>query len=171
MIRTNLKIIALTAAAFVAGTGAYAVPLQFSLSGPQEANFVLDSDPTTVSGFLAESNRFEINNYDAGLGAFPTNTADNLGTIYFFLASSDGGFNLLDPSSNDQLTISTFGPQLFTGTTSNPTFSTGVFSLANGNDSYSLSITEIQPIPLPATALLLLGGLLGLGSFARRKRA
>ena len=115
-----MKLVHLIAAAFVAAAGMFAGPradaalLQYDLAGPNTASFVLDMDPTAYGGFVAESNRFELQNFDAGPGAFPTNTPDNLGTLRFFLSDIGGGFNLSDITAPDAgLKINSFGPQLF----------------------------------------------------------
>lgn len=50
-------------------------------------------------------------------------------------------------------------------------YTTSIFDMADGRQSVRLSVEAIAPVPLPASALLLLGGLAGLGALSRRRRA
>jgi hypothetical protein len=45
----------------------------------------------------------------------------------------------------------------------------GTYNDTNGDDPGDLSVTQVSAVPLPATAWLILGGLTGLGLFARKK--
>lgn len=50
-------------------------------------------------------------------------------------------------------------------------YTTSIFDIEGGRQSVRLSVESISPVPLPASALLLLGGLAGLGALSRRRRA
>ncbi|WP_439155733.1 VPLPA-CTERM sorting domain-containing protein [Yoonia sp.] len=50
-------------------------------------------------------------------------------------------------------------------------YTTSIFDMADGRQSVRLSVEAIAPVPLPASVLLLLGGLAGLGALSRRRRA
>jgi hypothetical protein len=124
----------------------------FSLTGPHTATFSLNSSPTpssTGTGFFTLLN--------------VPGTSDGVATTFsqlnFFDAAHDGGYNALG------------GPQLFTGTLVNPTFTLGTFALSDdgfASFKYSLSITNAAPVPEPATWAMMLLGFAGIGFTFRR---
>ncbi|GHF73751.1 hypothetical protein GCM10017056_50690 [Seohaeicola zhoushanensis] len=166
---SNLKVLAAAAALAVAGVAAEAAPLQFTLSGAASASFVFDSDPAQSDLLAIGGNYFKI----AASGTFPNNTPVNTAILQFFDGESGGGFAMFEGGGGFK--FNTFGPQIFGGSVNDPAFQTGTFSLGSyiGDRSgpYTLTITEISAVPLPASALLLMGGLLGLGALARRRGA
>ena len=70
-----------------------------------------------------------------------------------------------------------FGPQIYGGTESNPTFAPGSFTLTDGNapdgtvsGTYSLTISDLTNVttPEPSVTILLGIGLVGVGLMALR---
>jgi hypothetical protein len=81
-----------------------------------------------------------------------------------FLTTSDGGgfalINTLDPSFGLHVAVDEFGPQLFEGSTSAPTFLPGTYMLTSAkNGPGTLTITSV---PEPSDLLLIASGLLTL---------
>jgi hypothetical protein len=73
-----------------------------------------------------------------------------------YFTSPGGGFETPD------FLINVLGPQLFSGTTINPVFSVGSFSLHNDNESDAGVIT-FSAVPEPSTWAMMLLGFAGLG--------
>ena len=158
---------ALAAMLFSAGVANAAV-LQFTVTGDYSASWQMDSNPDpddygTGQGFLM---------YD--VEGFPDAVLE-VADLTFWNAAVGGGIEIYD-FYNDVVLLSTDGPQLYTGTESNPFFRLGTFALTEyqGTGNYLLTIAEIggpitpAPVPEPATGALLLGGLALLYGFKRR---
>ena len=76
----------------------------------------------------------------------------------------NGTFNLFS-------SIELFGPQLFTGSPSSPTFTLGTFALSDPNTDgapYTLTIAP-SAVPEPSSLLLFGSGMLGVCGLVRRK--
>jgi len=92
-------------------------------------------------------------------------------SIDFFTDALDGGFDVLDLYP---YALQRFGPQLFSGPNTAPTFVDGDYELADspGGDAVgTLHITSAEAIPEPSTIVLMGLGLVGLGYAGRRKLA
>jgi hypothetical protein len=155
---------ALAAMLFTAGV-ANAALLQFTLTGDYAATWQLDSQLTpnnAINDFY-----FKVSN----VGTFPDATG-GVAEVTFFNAALGGGFSIYDDRGTGNLVI-TNGPQLYTGSEFNPSFTLGSFALVafSGNGTYVLKIAEADAaaVPEPATGALLLGGL-GLMYVLRKRR-
>ena len=86
--------------------------------------------------------------------------------IIFFNKADGGGLLLEDASSND---VNPFGPVLYTGAATAPTFKTGTFTLDDLSSSYDLTISNSASTPEPGSIWLLSTGLIAAGAtFVRR---
>jgi PEP-CTERM motif-containing protein len=132
------------------------VPGDFSFS------FLLDQNPTPS---LSNADLF---NFASATGVFTQfGTATSLdGRLTFFF---DGGGFTFCPTGQSTL-LDEFGPLLFTGPTSSPTFTTGTYTdLESGNNNV-LASASITSTPEPGSMALLGSGLIGLLPIARKKR-
>jgi hypothetical protein len=152
---------ALTATAIAAQAATY----QFKLTGDYTATWLLPSNP--VPDDSANGIGFVVWDVDG----FP-DAALEVVDIFFWDASFGGGLQIDDYYGGTVL-ASTEGPQLYTGTHDNPVFKLGTFSLTEyqGSGTYSLTITDITPVPEPASVGLMLGGLGLVAAAARRRKA
>jgi len=87
-------------------------------------------------------------------------------TIVFFNSADLGGLNSVFSCLPDLI-----GPQLYTGSESDPTFLTGVFELFDINTGveYTLTACETPAMPEPSTVLMLVSGLALVGLGYRRR--
>jgi PEP-CTERM motif len=133
--------------------------MTYTLSGPTAATFTItmSSTPGWSDGGVA----FTMEPVDLTVdGGTMTDT------IVFFNSSDLGGLNSVFSCLPDLI-----GPQLYTGSESDPTFLTGVFELfdISTGAEYTLTACETPAMPEPSTVLMLVSGLalVGLG-FKRR---
>jgi hypothetical protein len=133
--------------------------MTYTLSGPTTATFTItmSSTPAWSDNGLA----FTMDPTDLTVDG--TSMTD---TIVFFNSSDLGGLNSVFSCLPDLM-----GPQLYTGSESDPTFLTGVFQMMDIDTGawYTLTACETSPMPEPSTILMLVSGLflVGLG-FKRR---
>ena len=155
------KFLAVAAAALLStaiAAPANAAILTFTLSGDYSAVFQIDSSPVVD---LDHFDHFHI--YEA---AFPG--ASGLADLAFYDSSALGGLGVQDIDTGVVL-VDAGGPQLFTGTTANPTFRTGTFALSGfGGESYTLTIAGV---PEPASWAMMIGGIGAAGGALRRRKA
>jgi hypothetical protein len=141
---------------------AQAATLVFTLTGAYSAVWQLDSNPVPS---LVLPGGFRVASVAGTFGG----TAQSV-TIDFFAPSSSGGLII---SAGGPNLANLVGPQLFTGTTSAPTFRTGTFALSNEftGAPASINITPLSPsaaVPEPATWATMLAGFAAMGAALRK---
>lgn len=152
------------AATLLAAGAAHASIFQYNLTGDTTAQFQLDTTlPPDVS---AEGAAFVIANVT---GNFPGLTSPTA-VVTFYNTAFGGGFEI-DNADQSMILVSTNGPQLYTGSESDPNLLLGTFLLTEyqGTGNYVLAVTDVTSVvPEPATGAMLFGGLAIL--YAMRKR-
>lgn len=145
---------------------ANAALLQFNLTGSYTASWQLDTSvkPIDVAQGLYAT-------YGNVSGSFPGATQPGL-YVTFYTPVLAGGFEVYDDNLDTAL-VATSGQQLYSGPESDPLFNLGTIALT-GYDTpgtYLLTISEVATgaVPEPASAALLLGGLVLLSAFKRRQ--
>jgi hypothetical protein len=125
----------------------------FNLSGPISASWTMSENPTPL--FSESGTVFAVNSTDLVVDGMSVSDI-----LCFFNINDLGGLNSV------VVLPDLFGPQIYTGDESNPTFLTGVFNFSmDDGQTETLSIT---PTPEPTTILLLCAGIAMLG--LKRKR-
>lgn len=143
---------------------AYAAPLVFTLTGSRTATFQFDTNPTPSSfNSGAFSSQSSFNSVSGVFGGVVGTASINFGT------GSAADLNI----SSANLGFTQFsGPVLFSGTSSAPVFTIGVYNLASiVSGSSVLTITQgaVSAAPEPGVWALMLGGT-GLAGLALRRR-
>ena len=151
---------ALIAGALLISSPAIAGTYQFTVSGNASALFSLDSSPTPTS---SGTDDFTITGVNGTFNGSAT-TFD----LLFYDTTESGGFDISG-------LLSLAGDQLFTGSTSSPTFIPGTFTLSTygSNDrAYTLTISSSDgAVPEPASWTMMLVGFAALGAIASRSRS
>lgn len=146
---------AVVAAMLCSAGFAHATVLQFNITGDYTASWQLDSD--LVPDIAAPREGFTLREV---AGSFPT-APGNVAQLTFWGVAYSGGLSIVN--SDHVILVSTNGPQLFTGSSSDPDFTLGTFALTSNRapGEYILTIAELAAaeVPEPATGALLLGGL------------
>jgi hypothetical protein len=155
--------LAVIAAAWVGA--AQASTLDFTVAGKgttasPDVSFDLSSNPSVVD---ATSGSFTIDNVEGTLNG----AAFDFAYVSFFTTADGGGFTT--PPFNVNYTSA---KQLFSGSTSDPTFSTGTVALT---DDYSvkketLTVSTVSSAPEPATWALMFAGVGLIGATLRKRR-
>jgi hypothetical protein len=137
--------------------------LFFNLSGPLDATFELSSKPAIIPG-NSDSCGFIITPKLLKIGGVASTDS-----LAFYSSLCGGAFAALP-----DFDLSLFGPQLFTGSTSAPTFSTTspsgkILNDGLGDDEkWKLTISAVS-VPEPSSLLLLLIASLPLAIIAKRR--
>lgn len=159
LLRSAMPLLAFATASVLA-LPANAAAYVFTLTGPNTASFTLNSSPvpdTTGTGSFTLQN----------IPATYNGTGVTFAQLTFFLGGqSSGGFSASGTALNLE------GPQLFSGTLTNPIFNLGTFTLDDGNfmhPTYTLLISN-SDVPEPATWAMMLLGFVAVGlSYGRRR--
>ena len=143
-------------------------------------NFPKDIDAESISEFLATGVGGSVTGLDATVGGLTlSNPTFQTTTLFEFTLTSSSQAFTFDVVHDDGITAYddgiadiAFSNPTGVRTTSGGSFDGGQFSLvyaaANGNPS-KLHVTNVAPVPLPASSLFLIGGLAAMGAMARRK--
>jgi hypothetical protein len=146
---------------------ANAAVLQFTLTGAYAASWQLDTAQPPFDPFEG----FWVTYIDLS-GSFP-GASTPVVDITFYSPALDGGFEIYDYNAGIAL-VETVGPQLYTGSETDPVFTLGTFALTaiDGPGSYLLTIAEVgaTAVPEPATGALLFGGLAVMYGARRRRQ-
>jgi len=145
---------------FLGAGVACADTLQFTLAGPVSASFELASSPFVMGGDFSSGAGFRV----AAPDLVVNNVAAGNDFLTFYNTSLLGGFGIFVTASNPAVHVT--GAQLYSGPESNPTFSTGTFSLTgfpNGTGPFTLTVTDISNVPEPSVMVLLFIGLAVVG--------
>ncbi len=136
---------------------------QFQLNGDYHASWQLPASATPNDVFVGDS--FTV--WDVA-GTY-SNASAGLADLTFFNSARGGGLGIYDVHAALNL-LSTDGAQLYSGTEAEPQFMLGTFQLTEyqGNGRYTLTVSDINTIPEPATAALLVVGILALACQRRR---
>jgi hypothetical protein len=166
------------AAAMVLGANSAEAAYKFDLTGGgMNASFTLEGSPAVDVDNAFEFN-FDLYNTDITYNGEPTNVL-----LHFWRDAPDVGFTgAFDIIASDNSFYQFMeGEQLFTGTTVNPTFRTGDFTIYSWGDNrattYQLSIVDLDAVvavpgavPEPATWATMMLGVGVIGGAARRRR-
>ncbi|MBB6226446.1 hypothetical protein FHS79_000600 [Polymorphobacter multimanifer] len=147
--------------------GAQAVPLLFTLEGSRNASFTLDSMPAPSSFTSLQTNFTNVS------GTF--NGVETTASLINF-GRSDGIFsaaalNIQAPGLGFTQFV---GPVIFGGTTQNPTFAPGTFtlnSLVSGRSVLTISAIAAGAVPEPASWAMLIAGFGLVGASMRRRNS
>jgi hypothetical protein len=138
---------------FIGAGVACADTLQFTLAGPVSASFELASSPSVMVGDFASGAGFRVASPDLVVN----NAAAGNDFLTFYNASMLGGFGIFVTASDPAVHVT--GPQLYSGPESNPTFSTGTFSLIGfptGAGPFTLTVTDISMVSTPEPSVMIL---------------
>lgn len=122
--------------------------------------FALPTQPIDPPQILGGFNNLDV---DIVLNGTPTIASD----IGFFTPANGGGFSM---QPVDVPGFGAFGPVVFSGTTTAPTFVDGVYEMLDFDGRRQGTMTITSTVPEPGTLTLLGLGLAGLGLMRRRKR-
>lgn len=160
-------LVAGAAVAMMASTTASAATLLFSIAGSRPASFTLDSNPRVSQ----DGNLFTV----APTSANIQGTTYNNATIQFYQAQGTAGVDLLINVGKVGTNLGYSGPQLFSGSLSNPVFAPGVYlvyerSNLSGPSILTISNDVASAVPEPATWLTMALGMGAIGFGLRRRQ-
>ena len=165
-----LKRLALGAAGAVlalAAATARADTYYFTLNGAGTfaATWSLDSAPMPATGDYVTGDSFVLRDV---MGTLADGSTASF-TLQFY-NGSNGGLSIELTSNASGSIFDSSSAQLYGGSEAMPTFSLGTFSLTSDGASYTLTISDVAPVPEPASYAMLLSGLGALGFVAARRR-
>ena len=148
---------------FLAGAGAWAGPLTFTMSGtfnagtsstayfgPNETwsvSLTIDSTPAVISDFAGQYTHVAISNVVYLVNGVETYTGDD--SMYFYATPFyNGGFDLCLDSNCSFGLAGNGGVQMYTGTEAAPVFSPGVFPMTIF-DAYYFPVGQGTPVESP----------------------
>jgi hypothetical protein len=131
---------------------------QFTMTGPVTASWTMSENPTPYyyeegTVFLAEAPDLVVDG-----------SSDPSDILCFFNLGDLGGLNSIN------LLPDFFGPQVYSGDESAPTFMTGTYYFTMDSTD-QIETLQITPAPEPGTILLLCSGLAALGLKRKRQAA
>jgi hypothetical protein len=131
---------------------------QFTMTGPVTASWTMSENPTPYyyeegTVFLAEAPDLVVDG-----------SSDPSDILCFFNLGDLGGLNSIN------LLPDFFGPQVYSGDESAPTFMTGTYYFTMDSTD-QIETLQITPAPEPCTILLLCSGLAALGLKRKRQAA
>lgn len=155
--KKHLLIAAAAVAAITFGATAQAGTLLFSYSDTAGVSFTYEqsSTPTPATYSAGFANSVPVFDFKGSIGPYSD--------INYFTAFASGGF-----STPDGL-VDGGGPQIFSGTVSNPVFAPGTFAIDEVFVQQTGTLT-ITAVPEPASWALMLVGLGSLGATLRTRR-
>jgi len=163
---TRHMLMAFTAPIALIAAPADAAIFAFNLTGATNAAFTIDSALLAPPAY-ADADTFIVD----GIAGVFDGSAGTAESITFNVASFDGGLTIQLGSAF----LNFFGSQLFTGSTTAPTFLTGSFALLEDGDldlPATLTIGEVaSPVPEPASWAMMMAGFGIVGYAMRRRRA
>jgi PEP-CTERM motif-containing protein len=133
--------------------------MTYTLSGPNTASFTISMG--SGPAWADDGTAFTMDPLNLMVDGTPMTD-----TIVFFNSSDLGGLNSVFSCLPDLI-----GPQLYTGSESDPTLLTGVFELfdINTGAEYTLTACETSAMPEPSTVLMLVSGLALVGLGLKRR--
>jgi PEP-CTERM motif len=125
--------------------------LQFTMSGPVTASWTMSENPTPY--YYEEGTVFLVQAPDLMVDG----ATDPTDVLCFFNVGDLGGLNSIN------LLPDFFGPQVYSGDESAPTFMVGTYYFTMDGSNGDVETLQITPAPEPGTMLLLGSGLAALG--------
>jgi hypothetical protein len=157
---------AAASASLLCAGAAHATLYQFDISGAYTAQWRLDSAPAPDEA----TNGAAFTLWDVE-GAFARASTDHV-DLTFFNGAQGGGMGIEDFRAGVNLLFAD-GRQLYGGPEEAPVFVPGRFALTDfqGQDRYTLTVTEVAPVPEPSTGAVMVAGLALVFGVTRRRRA
>lgn len=158
-------LLALALVSSVTAMPASAATLLFSfasnLGTAHDFSFSLDSSPSIAS---SSSAGFDVSGVALTYGGSPYTDV-----LSFYTASATGGMSDI----HGQGLFDLYGPTVFSGPTSAPTFAPGSFTLnfATGAPEGILTISSVSGVPEPLTWMMMLLGFGAIGVVVRRRKS
>jgi hypothetical protein len=129
--------------------------LHFQYVGSSDFSFNLDSSPTP----LGSGSYYNVFGFNSDHNGEQSNTNPSF-AVYFYIQDQGGG----GLATSGILNLIAHGDQVFSGSTSAPQFSPGVFHLFDQTSNMPSTLTvSVSTVPLPTSAPMFGAALLALG--------